>query len=323
MIWNKRLGLGRILLLSILFARARVSAQQNLSQAPQPDQSTDATEALQKATQNPVANLISVPLQDNTNFGIGPFGRNQNVLNIQPVVPFSISSNWNLIVRWITPIIWQPAPGTADLQVYGINEGTPAYFAAQGVQKSAGVYGLGDMTPTFFLSPAKPHKVIWGAGPVFVLPTATSKVTGQGKLSMGPSFVALMQPGQWTIGALVNNAWSVAGSGGRLSVNQMTLQYFLNYNLKRGWYLSSSPLITANWKASSGNVWVVPFGGGVGRIMKLGFQPVNVTAQFYRNAAYPTHGSPWGMRLQIAFLFPRLTQAQEKAVLEKRLKELQ
>ena len=132
------------------------------------------------------------------------------------------------------------------------------------------------MTPTFFFSPAKPHKVIWGAGPVFVLPTATSKVLGQGKLSMGPSFVALVQPGHWTIGALVNNAWSVAGSGGRTAVNQMTLQYFINYNLKKGWYLTSSPIITANWKASSGNVWVVPFGGGVGRIMKLGFQPVNL-----------------------------------------------
>jgi hypothetical protein len=182
-----------------------------------------------------------------------------------------MTSDWNLIIRWITPIIWQPAPGTTDLQVYGIVENTPTYFAAQNVQRSAGVYGLGDMTPTFFFSPAKPHKVIWGAGPVFVLPTATSKVLGQGKLSMGPSFVALVQPGHWTIGALMNNAWSVAGSGGRTAVNQMTLQYFINYNLKKGWYLTSSPIITANWKASSGNVWVVPFGGGVGRIMKLGF----------------------------------------------------
>jgi hypothetical protein len=201
-----------------------VSAQQNASVAnANSNESTNATETLQKATQNPVANLISVPLQDNTNFGIGPFDRNQNVLNIQPVIPIHMTQNWNLIVRWITPIIWQPAPGTADLQVYGIVENTPAYFAAQDVQKSAGVYGLGDMTPTFFFSPSKSHKIIWGAGPVFVLPTATSKVLGQGKLSMGPSFVALVQPGHWTIGALVNNVWSIAGSGGRPAVNQMTL----------------------------------------------------------------------------------------------------
>jgi hypothetical protein len=89
-----------------------------------------------------------------------------------------------MIIRWITPVIWQPAPGTADLQVFGIVANTPAYLAAQDVQKSAGVFGFGDMNPTFFFSPAKPHKLIWGAGPMFVLPTATSKVLGQGKLSM-------------------------------------------------------------------------------------------------------------------------------------------
>jgi hypothetical protein len=321
---NWRIRLRTLILLLAPFVCFRVSAQQTASVANEnSNESTNAAETLQKATQNPVANLISVPLQDNTNFAIGPFDRNQNVLNVQPVIPIHMTQNWNLIVRWITPIIWQPAPGTADLQVYGIVENTPAYFAAQNVQKRAGVYGLGDMVPTFFISPAKPHKVIWGAGPAVVIPTATSQVTGQGKLSLGPSFVALVQPGHWTIGALVNNVWSIAGSGGRPAVNQMTLQYFVNYNLKKGWYLTSSPIVAANWKASSGNVWVVPFGGGVGRIMKLGFQPVNLTAQFYGNAAYPNHGSPWGMRLQLAFLFPKLNEAEEKALLEKRLKELE
>jgi hypothetical protein len=189
--------------------------------------------------------------------------------------------------------------------VYGIEENTPAYFAAQDVQKAAGVYGLGDMQPTFFLSPAKPHKMIWGIGPYFVLPTATSKVLGQGKLSIGPSVVVLVQPGHWTIGGLVNNAWSVARSGKRRPVNQMTFQYFLNYNRKKGWYLSSSPILTANWKASNGSVWTVPFGGGVGRVMRLGTQPANIMAQFYGNAVRPANGSPWGMRLQIAFLFPK------------------
>lgn len=279
---------------------------------------TNAPSDLAKAVQNPVASLISVPVQNNSNFGIGPWDRTQNVLNIQPVIPIRASENWNLIIRWIAPIISQPAPGTANLEVYGIDENTPAYWAAQAVQQNASVFGFGDMTPTFFLSPAKPGKLIWGAGPVFVLPTATSKVLGQGKLSMGPSFVALLQPGAWTLGALVNNAWSVAGSSDRSSVNQMTLQYFVNYNLQKGWYLSVSPIITANWRASSGNVWTVPFGGGVGRVMRLGFQPVNITAQFYGNAAYPTGGSPWSMRLQIAFLFPKLPPA-----MKEKLKALQ
>jgi hypothetical protein len=145
---------------------------------------TGGGDDLQKATQNPVASLISVPIQSNSNFGIGPYDRMQNVLNIQPVIPMKVSDCCNLIIRWIAPIIYQPAPGTANLEVYGINENTPAFFAAQAVQANAGVSGFGDMTPTFFLSPAKPHKLILGVGPVFVLPTATNKVLGRGNSAL-------------------------------------------------------------------------------------------------------------------------------------------
>ena len=292
-------------------------------QAQQKPPEAQDDKALQNAVQNPVASLISVPLQNNTSFDIGPFDRTQNVLNIQPVIPIRISEEWNMIIRWITPVIWQPAPGTADLEVFGIEANTPAFLLAQEAQKSVGVFGFGDMMPTFFFSPAKPHKLIWGVGPVFVLPTATSRVLGQGKLSLGPAFVALVQPGKWTIGDLINNVWSVAGSGGRPSVNQMLNQYFIVYQLGKGWYVNSSPIITANWQAKSGRVWTVPFGGGGGRVMKLGPQPVNLQAQFYGNAMYPTGGSPWSMRLQINFLFPKLSKEEEKKLLEKKLKELE
>jgi hypothetical protein len=129
---------------------------------------------------------------------------------------------------------------------------------------------------------------------------------------VGPSIVALVQPGPWTIGALVNNVWSIAGQSSRASVNQMTLQYFVNYNLKKGWYVSLSPIVTANWKATSDNVWTVPVGGSVGRVFRLGFQPVNVSAGFYGNVVHPTEGSPWGMRLQIAFLFPKRPETSKK-----------
>jgi len=203
------------------------------------------TEALQKATQNPVASLISVPIQNNNNFSISPGDRTQDVLNLQPVVPIGISKDWNLIVRWKVPIIYQPLP---------IPPAAP----------QTGVYGFGDMVPTFFLSPKKPGKLIWGLGPVFQLPTATSTFLGQGKLGIGPSAVALMQPGHWTLGVLFNNAWSVAGSGSRPSVNQFLLQYFINYNLKKGWYITWQPTLTANWEATNGGRWVVPFGGELG-----------------------------------------------------------
>jgi hypothetical protein len=266
-------------------------------------------EELRKQAQNPVASLISVPIQENFNFNIGPSDRTQNVLNIQPVVPFSVSKDWNLIVRWITPIVYQPlpvpqAPGSA--------------------LQTTGVYGLGDMNPSFFLVPKK-SKIIWGVGPTLVLPTATNTTfLGQGKFSMGPSAVVIWQPPHWTIGALVNNVWSVAGHSdiNKPAVNQFLLQWFVNYNMKKGWYLNTSPIVTADWRQSGDNRWTVPFGGGVGRIMKLGFQPVNISAQFYGNAVHPPGASPWTLRLQFVLLFPKLTKEQEKGLLEQKLKQM-
>ncbi len=266
------------------------------------------TNDLQKAVQNPVASLISVPVQNNNNFGIGPDGRVQDVLNIQPVIPARVSANWNLISRIITPIIYQPTVSQS--------------LRPGGQSVNQGAYGFGDLNPTFFLSPAKPGKIIWGVGPAFVLPTATNPVLGQGKWSIGPSIVVLTQPGHWTLGALINNVWSFAGQSSRPDVNQMVFQYFINYNLKKGWFITWQPTLTANWEADNGGRWVVPLGGGIGRIMKLGFQPVSLTAQVYGNAVHPPGASPWGLRLQIAFLFPKLTPQQQKMMMEQKLKQL-
>lgn len=260
------------------------------------------SDALRKAAQNPIASLISVPVQNNSNFGVGPDGRIQDILNIQPVIPVRVSENWNLITRIITPIIYQPTTSQP------INQGA---------------YGFGDLNPSFFLSPAKPGKIIWGMGTALALPTATNPILGQGKWSIGPSVVVLAQPGKWTLGALVNNVFSFAGQSSRRDVNQMVFQYFINYNLRHGWYITWQPTLTANWENANGGRWVVPFGGGIGRIMKLGFQPVNLTAQFYGNAVHPPGASPWGMRLQIAFLFPKLTKSQQKMLLEQKLKQME
>ncbi len=305
--WSKREALAlAVFLLSTLplFAQDTPIGPEGTSVATQATPAAaENSDALRKAAQNPVASLISVPVQNNNNFGIDPGYRTQDVLNIQPVIPVKASDNWNLIIRWITPIIYQPLPAVASAP-------------------QTGVYGLGDMQPTFLLSPSKPHKLIWGAGPIFQLPTATSQYLGQGKLGIGPNVVALAMPGHFVLGVLANNVWSVAGSGSRPSINQMLVQYFINYNMKKGWYLTSQPIITANWEVSNSGRWVVPFGGGIGRIMKLGFQPVNLSAQFYGNAVHPPGASPWGMRLQIAFLFPKLTKQQEKMMMEQKLKQL-
>lgn len=261
-----------------------------------------SSDELRKAIQNPVANLISFPLENNSNFGVGPYNRIQNVLDIQPVVPVHLSTSWILITRTIMPIIYQPTT------IQPVNQGA---------------HGLGDVNPTFFLSPAKPHKIIWGVGPDFVFPTATNPLIGQGKWSVGPSLVALAQPKHFTIGVLVNNVWSFAGQANRTDVNQMLLEPFINYNMKKGWFLVTAPFITANWKGSRGNVWTVPVGGGIGRVTKLGFQPVSLEAEFYGNATYPSGTSSWSMRLQISFLFPRLTKDEEKMLLEEKLKQLE
>ena len=258
-----------------------------------PASDAEAADKLRKAAQNPVASLISVPIQENWNFNIGSANRTQNVMNIQPVIPLSAGTNWNLIIRWIAPVIYQPFVVSVPQP-----PGPP-------VQVQSGVYGFGDMQPAFFLSPKK-GKVIWGLGPQLLLPTATNTaILGQGKFGLGPTAVVLVQPGKWTLGFLTNNVWSVAGHSDRPDVNQFLLQYFINYNLAKGWYLTWQPTLTANWEMKNGGRWVVPLGGGIGRIMRLGAQPVNLGLQFYGNAVHPPGASPWTLRISIAFLFPK------------------
>jgi hypothetical protein len=141
-----------------------------------------------------------------------------------------------------------------------------------------------------------------------LLPTATDDALGTGKWCAGPAVVALVQPGKFTLGALVSNLWSFAGSSSRADVNTMSLQYFVNYNMQKGWFLTSAPILSANWNASSGNVWLVPLGGGFGRIFKIGSQPVNGSLSAYYNVIRAdTLPSPtWQLRLQLALLYPRL-----------------
>ncbi len=238
---------------------------------------------LAQLTQNPVADLISVPFQNNTNFGLGPNDRTQNVLNIQPVVPLGLSANWNLITRTIVPVIVQP-----DL-----------------ASESGSTTGLGDILFSAFLSPGQPGKVIWGVGPAISLPTGKEGLSSE-KWALGPSIVVLTMSGPWVAGVLWNNIWSVAGDDDRPDTNNMLVQYFINYNLPNGWYLISAPIITANWKASSGNKWVVPFGAGAGKVFRVGKQPLNASLQAYVNAVKPDDfGADWTLRAQLQFLFPK------------------
>jgi hypothetical protein len=244
----------------------------------------DKSEELRRAAQNPVADLISFPIQNNTNFNFGPLEKTQNVTNIQPVVPFHLNKDWLLISRTIAPIIYQP----------------------EFVRGRGSEFGLGDINQAIFFTPRKPSRFLWGAGPIFLLPTATDKRLGADKWGAGPAAVGLTIRGPWVFGALAQNIWSFAGDSKRDDINQFLLQYFVNYNLPGGWYLTSSPVVTANWKADSGDKWTIPFGGGVGKLLRLGKLPVNASIQAYYNAEKPDNlGPDWTLRFQMQFLFPK------------------
>ena len=203
---------------------------------------------LAKAAQNPVAAMISLPFQNNTLFGVDPDDDVANVLNIQPVIPFTVG-DWNIINRTIVPVIYLPdiTAGLPELPE-GVNGGS--------------TFGLGDINTSFYFSPAKPGPIIWGIGPSLTFPSATDENIGTQKWSAGPAAVALAQPGSWVIGSLVRQLWSFAGDGDRQDVSQLLIQPFVNYNMEDGWYLVSSPIITANWEADSDDTWTVPLGGG-------------------------------------------------------------
>lgn len=243
-----------------------------------------ATE-LAKLAQNPVANLISVPFQNNTNFNVGPQNGTQNILNIQPVIPVHLNKDWNLITRTIVPVISQPAfTPTQDRE-----------------------NGLGDIQFTGFLSPASAEGTIWGVGPIVQLPTNSNDRLGNDRWGLGASAVILrLEKGSpWVYGFLVNNVWSVGSSGSDPSYSNFLLQPFLNYNFPGGFYLTSAPIITAAWKADSGQRWTVPLGGGIGKIFHFGRLPVNMQLAAYGNVVKPDNGADWQLRFQVQFMFPK------------------
>lgn len=278
--WRFRMGgvgtqwwMARLLAVSTaVLALVAVSAAQPASE-----------EDLAKETQNPVSDLISVPFESNFNFGVGPNDDLQYILYVQPVVPFRLSKDWNLITRTIIPLIDQPelGPGVGD------------------------VFGLGDIQLSLFLSPAKSGALIWGIGPIFQFPTATDDALGSDKWSAGPTAAALTIRGPWVAGALVNHLWSFAGDDDRADVNQTLIQPIVNYNLPGGWFLSSVPYITANWEKDGDDRWTVPIGIGVGKVHRFGTQPVSLQLTPYYNVVRPDDAAEWTLQFRINLLFPK------------------
>lgn len=239
----------------------------------------ESNEELAQAAANPLADLLSFPFQNNLDFGLGEYDRTRNVLNIQPVIPLA---GGKIITRTIFPVVWLP-----DL-------------AAESGSYSS---GLADTLFTAFYVPPSRGQLTWGPGIALEMPTGGEK-RGSQKWSVGPSIVALAQPGPWTLGILANNVWSVGGTSDRQSVNKGLLQYFIVRQLGNGLYVNSAPSITVNWKAKAGQRWVVPFGLGVGKLFRLGKLPVNGQLGAYYNVIKPDVGPKWQFRIQIQILLP-------------------
>ncbi len=250
-----------------------------------PARAAMSAEELAKLSQNPVGDLISVPFQNNTNFNVGPYNGTQNILNIQPVIPIEVNADWNVITRTIVPVLSQP-------QLSPTTDRTN---------------GIGDTVFSAFLSPAQPHGLIWGVGPVVQLPTNTSDELGNKNWGLGPTFVVLkLEHGNpWVYGVLANNIWSLSSSKQGGAYSNGLIQPFVNYNFPGGFYLVSGPILTVDWKADSGQQWTVPLGGGIGKIFHFGRLPVNTSLQAYYNVVHPDNGANWQLRAQVQFMFPK------------------
>lgn len=246
---------------------------------------------LAKQSQNPVGNIISLPVEY-WHYGGMPNDSTADVVIAKPVYPVNLGK-YNLINRFIVPYIWVDANiGGNDLGGIGV----PSTHVSKD--------GLGNIQYQGFFSLAEPGKVIYGLGPVLEFPTHSSSL-GSEKWSGGPAALALTMPGNWVVGALVQNMWSYAGPSDAPDVNKFLFQYFINYNLPGGWYLSMTPIITADWEKDSGNRWTIPFGGGFGKLHRFGSQPVDFKLQGYRYVKAPDNGPDWSIMFAVKFLFAK------------------
>lgn len=255
-------------------------AQNDTTKTAAPKPTANEAAELAKKLANPIASLISVPLQNNTYYGIGKFNGTQNVLNFQPVIPVKLTANWNVITRVILPIVTQ-------YNVTGAN-----------TKQS----GLSDITASAFLSPSKTHNgVTWGVGPAFLVPTATDTYLGTGKWGAGPTAVILKQTHGFTYGALANQIWSFAGQSDRSEVNQLFVQPFVTYNWKSGAGIGVVGYITQNWLTGQTTSYIVaPLTG----ITKLGKQIIQLGVGPQVSLSGPQQFD-FGWRAQLVFIFPK------------------
>jgi len=254
----------------------------NLMGQDEPKPTTDDAEAIAKKLANPIGALISVPFQNNIDIDIGDYNGSRNILNFQPIVPFSLNEKFSLITRYIVPVIAQ----------YDIS--------GEGTQEA----GLSDALVSGWLSNAVVKDgVVWGVGSAFLIPTATDDFIGTKKFGVGPTVIVLQQRNGWTYGALMNQIWSVAGKEYTADVNQMYLQPFITYNWKGGAGLTINSETTLNWEANTTNAYINIMAGG---LIKFGNQLVQFQVGPRIHVAAPEGSkSKFGVRTAVIFVFPK------------------
>lgn len=245
------------------------------------DAATHGSTDLALKLQNPVADLISVPIQTNVDYGFGPKHAARTTVNLQPVIPIGISEDWMMISRTIFPVVHAESPSA------GIDDED----------------GLGDTLQSFFFSPREAvGGWILGAGPAFTLPTATEDEFGAEKWSAGPTIVALRQHEGLTYGMLANHQWSFAGNANRDEVNATFLQPFFSYTLPSATSFTLNTESLYDWRHHE---WTVPVNAMVSQLVKLGNQPINLSLGYRHYFDAPSGGPEWGFRFVITFLFPK------------------
>jgi len=247
--------------------------------------------SLAKAAQNPVANMMSLPLQWNFYTAGGLGSKSAMVLNVQPVLPLPIGDKWLIVSRTVVPFTSIPLPGVV-----------PAIDTSPlGGPRASGV---ADIQEQAYFTSAKPGKFTWAVGPVFSFPTATNNVVRTGQWGLGPTVVGLVMPGPWVIGALVNNIWRIGGAAHGHVLNTFTLQPFINFNLPHAWAISTAPLITSDWSAVDDQRWTVPIGLGVSKVTRIVEQQLNLQLQYYHAVKHPSTAGSEQLRLEVAALWP-------------------
>lgn len=246
----------------------------------------EGDEELQKKLANPVADIVTVPFQWTTNNNVGPLRKPQQTLNLQPVYPVKLGSDWSLINRLILPVLSNPA-------------------SVQGEDREE---GLGDISYEAFFSPArKEGGLIWGFGPILTMRTATDDSLGQGKWSAGPAVLVLKESPKWTVGGLITQVWSFAGDDKREDVSSFSLQPIISYRINPKYSIGYVGTITANWKEDrSSERWTVPIGVSLSALTKpKDFVPVNYSFGIGYNAIKPDYAGDWFARFQVNLILPK------------------